>query len=159
MSDIKIIDVNKNDPYLDAVIPLFVKLYQHMEDTGMLLSLAEKGEEKWRISLDNMVGGRFGILKVALLNNTIIGFIHGVVRYTPDYLGGLKVGYLTHIFVDHEFREKNVGRRLVEELENWFKTKNVHSYELQVLYHNNLGINFWESVGYKKELLQMRKLA
>ena len=158
MSDIKIIDVNKDDPYLDEIIPLFVKLYDHMKDSGIIMPLVKDGEKKWRASLDNMVGGRFGVMKAALHEDKVIGFAHGLIRYAPDYLGALKVGYLTHIFVSPEFRGNDTGKILVESVETWFKSKNVHSFELQVLCDNTGGINFWENTGYKKELFQMRKV-
>ena len=157
MNDIKLIDVNKGDIYMDEVVPLFIDLYDYMKKTGILMPLVEGGAASWRSSLDSMVGGRFGVMKVALHDNKVVGFINGLIRYSPDYLGALKVGYLTHIYVKPEFRDDKIGHRLVNELEVWFRAKNVHSYELQVLCDNVSGIKFWESVGYKKELLQMRK--
>jgi ribosomal protein S18 acetylase RimI-like enzyme len=157
MSNVKILDVNKGDPYLDEVVPLFIDLYKYMKESGMLMPLADEGHAKWRASLDNMVGGRFGVVKVALHNNKVVGFIQGLIRYSPDYLGSLKVGYLTHIYIKPEYRGESVGQRMVDDLSDWFKSKNVHSIELQVLCGNISGIKFWESLGYKKELLQMRK--
>jgi hypothetical protein len=47
---------------------------------------------------------------------------------------------------------------LVEHVEQWFRGKNVHSCELQVICNNAQGIAFWESLGYQHELLQMRKV-
>ena len=157
MSDIKIIEITKGSQIMDQVEDLFADLYDYMEDTGLQMPLVDGGEKKWRNSIEKLVGGRFGILLGAISNEKLIGFSHGAIRYSADYLGGLMVGYITHLFVMPEFRSSRIGYKLLSDVEDWFDSKGVHSYELQVLCDNSLGIRFWEKMGYKRELLQMRK--
>ena len=147
---------DKNDPALNRVLDLFSDMYSFMEDTGLRLSLAEDGAFAWLKGLVSGLG-RFSTLCIAGLDDEIIGFAHGSIRLTPDYLGSRKVGVITHIFVVEQYRGDGVGENLVKALEKWFKGKDVHSVELQVLVGNKKGIAFWEKLGYPVELYQHRK--
>lgn len=157
MNEFKLIEVTKGSPYLDQIENLFGQLYEYMRTTGLQIDLVENGENIWRTSLEKMIGGRFSTLVAAVKNDTAIGFAHGTTRFTPDYTGGLKVGFITFVFVTPNLRIKGVGKKMIDKLEEWFRSKNVNSFELDVLCDNTSGIKFWEYLGYKRELLQMRK--
>ncbi len=157
MEDLQIVDVDKESPYLGQIESLFRDLYEYMKGVGLMMPLVPGGEKLWRVSVEKMSGGRFGRLLAAVRNGEVVGFGHGVVRYATDYLGGHKVGYISQLYVRPDRRTGGVGRILVAELEKWFREKNVHSFELQVICGNALGIGFWERLGYRHELLQMRK--
>jgi len=141
---------------LAKVEGLFCDMYRYMKQHGLVIGLAEKGKQKWRDGISKSLG-RFGVLLVAMHKEEVCAFAHGNIKLSPDYLGNLKVGVITHIFVDEEYRGKGVGERLVKGLENWFAAKDVHSVELQVLSANKAGIAFWEKLGYPLELNQHRK--
>jgi GNAT superfamily N-acetyltransferase len=128
-----------------------------MRTTGMLLPFAVDGEKLWRASMEKTMG-RFARLIVAIEEEKAVGFAHGTVRFAPDFLSGVKVGFIHHVYVVSTVRSKGIGARMIQELEEWFREQDVHSYELQVLCENIPGIAFWEKLGYKKELLQMRKI-
>jgi ribosomal protein S18 acetylase RimI-like enzyme len=156
-TSIQIREINtKDDPGLEQVKHLFEDMYGYMEETGLNLGLSEDGASIWLAAAVQGLG-RFGTLCIASSNEDIVGFAHGSIRLTPDYLGTRKVGVITHIFVAEEYRGNGVGENLVESLEKWFENKDVHSVELQVLVNNKAGISFWEKLGYPQELLQHRK--
>ncbi|MDH5570133.1 MAG: GNAT family N-acetyltransferase [Gammaproteobacteria bacterium] len=156
--DINIVEINKGDPYMDQIERLFSDLYQYMSGTGLQMQIVEDGASIWRSSIEKLTGGRYGMLYAAISDEKVIGFAHGSIRYSAEFMGGLKVGHITHLFVLPDYRKTGIGNDLISYLEKWFLSKDVHSYELQVLCDNTLGINFWERNGYKKELLQMRKI-
>lgn len=157
MSSVYIQEMNKDSPYWDNVEKLFVQLYCQMQNKGLLMPLVEQGEKKWRASLGNTLG-RYSVLKIAIEGNAnVVGFICGTIRLAPNYIGGCRVGYISHIFVKPDLCGKGVGKQLVREVEEWFDDKKVNSIELQVLCNNTSAIDFWEILGYKKELFQMRQ--
>jgi GNAT superfamily N-acetyltransferase len=145
-----------DDPALARVEELFYDMYRYMNTHGLMIELAERGNMKWLDGIRKGLG-RFGILLLAQKDEKVFGFAHGSIRLTPDYLGTLKVGVITHIYIEKEYRGKGVGERLVKGLEKWFAGKEVHSVELQVLSANKKGISFWEKLGYPLELNQHRK--
>lgn len=143
-------------PSWDQVAIMFTRMYDRMEEMGLQLPLAEDGTEKWIKTTQN-TSGKFGILVVAREGDKAVGFAHGMIKFLPDYLGGYPIGTITHIFVEEEARKSGIGRELVNELEEWFSTRNVHSVELQVISGNSAGKGFWKKLGYEEELLQYRK--
>ena len=146
----------KDDPAFEKVEVLFSDMYDYMSGTGLNIDLAEEGAASWLKGVVQGLG-RFGTLHIASIHDKLIGFAHGSIRLTPDYLGSRKVGVITHIYVDGEYQGKGVGEKLVRALEEWFRDKQVHSVELQVLASNKAGIAFWEKLGYPLELYQHRK--
>jgi ribosomal protein S18 acetylase RimI-like enzyme len=148
--------IDKDDPALMDLVFLFDEMYDFMAEHGLMLDLAEQGADKWLSSISQGLG-RFGILYACHSDHEMLGFAHGALRLTPDYLGSKKVGVITHVFVKKEIRKKGAGRMLIQALEQWFSEQKVDSVELQVLAQNKSAIKFWESSGYQKELLQYRK--
>ncbi|MCK5338561.1 MAG: GNAT family N-acetyltransferase, partial [Bacteroidales bacterium] len=73
-------------------------------------------------------------------------------------LGNKKVGVIKHVYVKDDQRNAGVGKALVQSLEKWFEGREVHSVELQVLFDNAQAVEFWDKLGYRRELLQYRKM-
>ena len=160
MSVVKIIPVTTNDKhFLLQVQDLFNELYNYIGATEnpLMLPPEKNAAEMWTDSVEKILG-RFGKLIVAVENDTVIGFAAGLLRFTPDYLGTKKVGYITFFYVSTVARKKNIGKKMLIELENWFKDKKVHSIELQVTFNNTIGQAFWKKMGYKNEVIQLRKI-
>lgn len=157
MDNLQILEIDNNDPLLNDVESMFKNLYEYMDNTGLQMPLISGGETIWRKSIEPLIDGRFGILIGAISNKRLAGFSQGVIRYSPAYLGKLKVGFISQVFVDPSYRSLGIGKMMVKYMENWFKTKDVHSFELQVLAQNTDAILFWEKIGYESEILQFRK--
>jgi GNAT superfamily N-acetyltransferase len=158
MTDIRYAPVEDHeDKALEQVKRLFSDMYSHMDEHGLMLELDPDGAEKWMLSLKRTLG-RFAVLQLACKGEQVIGFAHGSISLTPDYLGNKKIGVVTHIYVMPDYRSKKVATRLLDGLEDWFRDQQVHSIELQVLSQNLEAMNFWRKMGYKSELFQFRKL-
>ena len=95
---------------------------------------------------------------IVVHDDKVVGFAHGALRFSPDYLGMMKTGIITHIFVSPEFRSRGIGSQMLKKLQDWFIQKDTHSVELQVVADNKEAMRFWEKTGYKLELKHYRKL-
>ena len=158
MSDIQYRRISHpEDQAFDQVKSLFSDMYIFMQEHGLLLSLAEHGQEKWIQTVKRTVQ-RFSTVQIASIGDQVIGFAHGALSMTPDYLVNKKIGVVTHIYVMPEYRKQDIAAKLLSGLEEWFDEQQVHSIELQVLAENTGAIEFWKQMGYKKELHQFRKL-
>ncbi len=148
--------LEKDDLALEDVKRMFQSLYD-AEGPDQAIQLTEGGTEIWLQGVRKGLG-RFGMICIASLDGNNVGFAHGSLRILPDFYGGQKIGYISHVFVDETARKKGVGEGLVRKLEQWFADKEVHSVELEVLTNNEAGTAFWERMGYPSELLQCRKM-
>jgi GNAT superfamily N-acetyltransferase len=157
MIEIECIYLDSTDhPSWDEVEQMIGRMYESMDQMGLILPLAEEGAKKWVRTAQN-TSGKFGIVVLAKVGDRAIGFAHGMLKFLPDYLGGYPVGTITHVFVDPDVRRGGIGRELVNELEEWFRMKKVHSVELQVITGNPAAKEFWKRLGYAEELIQFRK--
>ncbi len=148
---------DKQDPAFKEVTGLFQDMYAHMQEHGLMLELSGDGAQRWISSVKKGLG-RFGVLYISTHNNKISGFAHGSIKLIPDYLGNKKVGVINHVYVTNDHRNAGVGKALVQSLEKWFEGREVHSVELQVLFDNAQAVEFWDKLGYRRELLQCRKM-
>lgn len=145
-----------DDPAWEQVEGLLQAMYVSLETQGWKFPLTVEGARLWLKTVRN-TAGKFGVMVVAKDNGRVVGFAHGMVKFLPDYLGGNPIGFVTHIFVEEDYRVTGTGKQLVEMLEEWFCQKKVHSVELQVITGNAGGIEFWTKLGYREELRQYRK--
>ena len=158
MDDVLFLNLTEESPDdWTQVEGLFREMYALMLELGMMLPLESGGSAKWLTTARN-TAGKFGKVVVAKKNEKVIGFAHGMIKFLPDYLGGQPVGIVTHIFVEKDFRDKDVGAGLVSVLEEWFRQKRVHSVELQVISGNPDAMAFWKNLGFREELRQFRKI-
>lgn len=157
MNEIPIREVkDRNDKALDQVEDLFVEMYRHILDKGLKNPLVEGGERLWMDSVKKSLA-RFGALIVAEHEGKVVGFVHGLVRFLPDFLGGEKVGFVTHQHILKEFRGHGLGKELMESLEDWYRSKGIRQVELQANYYNQNSRKYLENTGYEYEIVQFRK--
>ena len=144
------------NPDWKVVGDLFLRMYSGMDELGLKLPLGSGGGKKW-LKMAQNTSGKFGIVILVKDYGKAVGFAHGMIRFLPDYLGGFAVGLITHVYVDDDTRRSGIGKALVNQLEDWFLTKKVHSIELQVITVNPVAKEFWKQLGYNEELIQYRK--
>lgn len=157
MNQFKILPVDSNNPDFESVSDMLKDLFAYLSTSELLIPLAEKGESTWSKSIEKVIDGKFGILFIAYDNSQPIGFVHAMIRFTPPYLGNLKVGYISQLYVKQAYRNNSIGTLLMKAAEDWFDSKCVHSYELSVHSFNKQSIEYYHHLGYQDELIQMRK--
>ena len=157
MGNFQITNIDQLNPELEKELSsLFLEMYLEMRESGLMLDLSDNGSAIWLKSLKNTLG-RFTKLFIVSENSVPVGFASGSLAIINDYLGSKKIGVINHIYVLKEHRSQHFASRMLIMLEDWFKEKEVHSIELQVLYLNKGAIKFWEKMNYSTELMQMRK--
>jgi len=147
---------NPDDKALSEVAVLFVSLYSFVADKGQKNQMITNGENLWINSVRNSLN-RTGVLIVAEDNGRVIGFIHGIIRFLPDFLGGRKSGFIAHHYIDNGYRGMGIGKKLLLESEAWFKLKNVNQVEAYVNVGNINSKLYFEKNGYTHETVQLRK--
>jgi GNAT superfamily N-acetyltransferase len=100
--------------------------------------------------------GRFSALYVAEYEGEVVGFIVARLKRVPEYLGGVMVGELKDMWVEHKVRRLGIGEQLLRLAIGWCKQQNVYSCEAQILVGNEPIIKLVEYLGMKKELYQLR---
>lgn len=141
---------------IQQVKKLFVEMYDYYSQKGLTISLVKNGEELWMNSIMPTLN-RMNALFLAVDGEEVVGFIYGYFSFTKDYLGSTKTGMIAETYVKQDIRKKGIGNLLVQAIENWLLSKEVHSIELQVIFTNENAVSFWEKLGYNKESIHYRK--
>jgi ribosomal protein S18 acetylase RimI-like enzyme len=149
--------ISKTDTeLLDQAEALWRAFYDGMSAQGLQLPLTGGGETLWRRSIEGALERSMHLL-LAIQEDKAVGFALGSLRLLPEYLGSGVIGFVNGLYVEAACREEGLGRALSMALDEWFSSRKVSSIELQVLQGNQAGIQFWESMGFEAELLQMRR--
>lgn len=145
-----------NDPVIADIAPLLERMHAEMAANRKIQSLAPDGATVW---LKGVAGGleRFGRMVVAEVDGRVIGFAHAGLKLAPEHLASGLIGHITHLYVAPKYRRSGIARALATSLHEWLTVKQVSSTELQVVQGNAAGLDFWRSLGYTVELVQMRR--
>lgn len=94
---------------------------------------------------------------VAQHDGRVIGFALGViVDLVPEMFASDRGGFLADIYVEDDFRRQGIGRRLVDALAAWFRSRGVNHLELYVAARNHEGRSFWASLGGTEVMQRVR---
>lgn len=136
---------NTND-YNDVI-----KLYKQLHDTEVVFDdninrefLIDEKNEK---IIKNKLKSRKYIFLVAEVDNKIVGLLDGYIIDSIFYLE--KIGYLDHLCVDEEYRNNQIGSKLIKEFINISKKKKAKYIKLNS-FNNNKSINLYKRLGFKE---------
>ena len=147
---------NQDDDKLE-LLDLFKQLYLYLDSKNRRFPLVKNGKMYWFDTISKTNGEYSRLVGAFNSNKALIGLANGFIRYLPNYLGGLTVGHITHIFVLDTFSRKQVGSRLLTNLEIWFGSQGAKNIEAQVYDAIATGLNFWKASGYRTLYIDMIK--
>ncbi len=142
---------------LRAVGQLWNELNKYHQTIGLKFKSDESGIAEWISSFERTLD-RFSFLWVAIQDSIVCGFLLARVKRIPAYLGGVMVGEISDLYVGEELRGQGTGRKLVESAIIKLTELNVHSIEVQIMAQNNPGIAFWNSLGFKNDVILVRRM-
>lgn len=105
------------------------------------LPVRPKGRDSFKKLNEQIISGNT-ILLIAELNKRIVGTILG----THD---GRK-GWINRLAVDAEFHRKNIAKRLVSELENWFEENGLEVFACVIDSENTISMELFKKIGYQE---------
>jgi GNAT superfamily N-acetyltransferase len=155
-SEILIVAPERGDEVFDQLETLFRLQMGHLSERGMLVPMRDKGERSWREEIERAVG-RTGVVFVAMDGREAVAFLYGLVRALPDYLGGGKYATMPQFHVRESHRGRGIGRQLFEEFERWCASRKCESIETYVVMNDSDALAVWETLGFEREHLQIRK--
>lgn len=108
------------------------------------------------------VSERSGKIFVAEDGDKIIGFVAGIIdkQTELDKLGHkvMKYGDILDLFVEEEFRGTGIGRELMAQMENYFRSQNCEAIMIGVFGPNDKAHKFYEQLGYTDRDYRVQKI-
>ncbi len=146
------------DKYLEDVKDLLVELEEYIIsiDKDQLDQLHSEYRDKMAILDLNEIKEKNGKCYLAIENDKVVGLIMGcIVKYEEyDYLDYKcpKMGEVTELVVSKNVRDKGIGKLLLNNMEEYFKSKNCEYIKIDVFSYNENAIKFYEKDGYHNRM-------
>ena len=157
--------IEYEDKYLEDVKDLLVELEEYILsiDQDNLDRLHEEYHDKMVILDLEEVNENNGKCYLAIENNKVIGLIMGYVRkYNEyDYLDYKcpRCGEISELIVSKIARSKGIGQKLMQKIEEYFKSIGCEYINVDVFAYNKNAINFYEKNGYHtRGLINIKKI-
>ncbi len=141
-----------------AIGQLWVQLveYHRQLDDRMPIA-APDGAERYAYRVRDSLDDTHTRVFVADDDGQVMGYVMGViVDLLPEMFAEERAGFLADIFVLPEYRDKGIGKALVNALKAWFRARDIYHFEWYVASKNRAGIAFWRSVQGEEVMLRMR---
>lgn len=152
----------KNE-YSESVKDLLVELQEFIasiDEEKLNIVTPEFREVYFKDMIDN-VNNNDGIIYVAKENDRVVGFIAGVLVKYDDID---KYGYAIHkrgevieLMVTNDVQSKGIGSKLLNTIENYFKSIGCIYIQIDVFGYNKNAIKFYDKHGYDSRLITVVK--
>ena len=146
--------IEYEDKYIEEVRDLLVELEEYIVsiDKDELDRVGEEYKEKYIVNLLNEVKMNNGKIYLYIENSKIKGMIAGILRkYTEeDYLDYKcpKAGEVLELVTTQKERSKGIGRKLLEKMEEYFKSFGCDYVYIDVFAYNDNAKKFYEKSNY-----------
>ena len=155
--------VEYEDKYLEDVRDLLVELEEYIIsiDADHLDQLHEEYREKMALLDLEEIKENNGKCYLYIEKNKVVGLIMGVIppydKY--DYLDYKcpKRGEITELIVSNKIRSKGIGQKLMQKLEEYFKTQGCEYIKVEVFGYNDNALKFYFKQNYHARMLDVIK--
>ena len=97
------------------------------------------------------------VLVVAETSSEVVGFVHGQLINSPPPMEDKTSGSITDVAVAASHRGRGIGRQMMAVVLDWFKARSAEDVSLMAALPNPRAIRFYESLGFERHLVSMRK--
>ncbi|PNX51293.1 MAG: hypothetical protein BV458_11745, partial [Thermoplasmata archaeon M9B2D] len=133
---------------LDVVVELWMDSSRYHKELDSRLSVRKDAPKHVYAFYSKLILDENNYLAVALVNDTIIGYICVLIQErSPIHLEKAS-GFLDGIFVKPDYRHQGVGSELYQMALRWLKEHEIGSMRLTVSPHNSVGLSFWRKQGF-----------
>jgi len=93
---------------------------------------------------------------VALIDGEIVGSGYALIKNSKPYIKYEQHAYLGFMYVEPKFRGQGIIGKIIDQLIEWGKKKNMTEFQLDVYAENESALNAYKKRKFKPDLLKMR---
>jgi len=137
-------------------LPLLLEFEQGLISAERPFDPTLKKDPTSYYDIEEMIRAENIHLIVAEINEKLVGTGYARIETSKIYLQHKYHGYLGFMYVVPEHRRKGVNNKILENLTQWCKSKNIHELRLDVYNENTDAWHAYEKAGFTKHLIEMR---
>ena len=154
--------VEYNNSYEEEVKDLLVELQEYIAslDIDKYNIITDEYREKYFNKTIEEVNKYEGKIFLALKDNIVVGLIVGLINNEEESTYEFKApkrGRISELIVSKEYRKYGVGQKLMDHMEEYFKSVNCKAILLDVFSFNENAKNFYMKNGYYNRVEEMMK--
>ena len=157
--------IEYEDKYLEDVRDLLVELEEYIvsiDEDNLDIVSADYREKMALVDLEEVKNNN-GKCYLYIDNKNVVGLIMGIIpKYEEnDYLDYKcpKKGEVTELIIKKEYINLNIGKILLNKMEEYFRKSNCEYSFIDVFAYNKSGINFYDKNGYHpRMIIDIKKL-
>jgi ribosomal protein S18 acetylase RimI-like enzyme len=151
---VKIRKAKKED--ISAVVRLNMKLTDYIKKLDIYGAESSKVEKCFRKYIRDIIKKRNVIILVAEVNGKIVGTMRGAIQRASPVVSYNKVGRVSGVFVEEDYRRLGLGKKMFEELKKWFTKKKIRILDVMVNSDSKAAISAYEKFGFREYSKNMR---
>ncbi len=116
-----------------------------------------KGEEATADFYRRALNSPDAVIFVAVVNGKLAGYVYAEVEKRQDDLISIPRVSINELAVHRDYRKAGTGKKLMQIVEAWARSKGINVLHLDVWEVNSDAIAFYEKLGYQPILRKMEK--
>ncbi len=132
-----------------------------IDDVRFIRPFTDNGREYTALRLEK-IEKENGVILLAEDNAVVVGMVVGVMdeqdRVSVLEEGERKYARVIDLYVQEQYRNKGVGKQLIQAVENYFKEKGVAVLTIGVLAPNTHAYEFYKRSGYRDRAIDLIKV-
>lgn len=141
---------------IKEILPVWGELAVFHSELDPAFTPSAQWPKEYGTYLRTLISREDAIAVVAREGLQVIGYAVGRITTLPPFFEQRYRGYIHDVFVKTDYRRRGIGRQLVDEILRWLLRRGVSLVELTVA-ANNDAIPFWERLGFRVYMHQMKK--
>lgn len=110
------------------------------------------GHKNWEVFLRKSMDSELGLVLVCTDDGKVVAYSISHVKDCPPIFQHDKMGFISDMSVNEEYRRKGIGELMLSEIYDWFEVQEVKRIELRVEPKNDIGYSFWRKHGFKEHV-------
>ncbi len=150
----RIRELRDRDEAWPDLVELFRALYEHHRDL-QTRDLRPDWEERWH---EYLGPSDERLLLLAERDGVAVAYVNACIRESSAGLfTDERYGWIDDAFVTSSERKQGLGKALLRRVEEWCRERDVSELRLNVVAANEIGLRFWEAIGFRPTALTLSK--
>lgn len=146
IDEVKIRSAKPKD--LASISGLWKEFMDFHKTCNQQFTRASDGHKKYVHFVTEQIEKITSCVLVAEWENKIVGYCVATISRYPPVFDRREFGYISDLAVSEVWRRRGIGKKIVEEIQNWFLEREIHRFEVRVLTTNDLSTSFWRKMDF-----------
>ncbi|MCP4611537.1 MAG: GNAT family N-acetyltransferase [Planctomycetes bacterium] len=133
---------------VSSIIELWKELMDFHKERDRIFSRSATGHERFSEYLITNIQSDMSCVFVAADGKDLVGYCMAKISKYPPVLEQQAYGEIDSIAVTENYRRSRIGKRLLNEIREWYSEEGISRIEARVSKYNKAGIEFWAEMGF-----------